>query len=132
MSARTRVTTGYRTESRRFIALLTAAGAIIGCIFGLAGWMLWDAHRAAEQYALQSSENLTAALAQDIERNIEIYDLSLQGVIEDLNLDELWSVQPITRNHILFDSAASAKHLGSIFVTDEAGKVVLEDRKSVV
>lgn len=131
MSVRLRTMVEYRTDSRRFSLLLAAAGAIVCCIFALAGWMLLDAHSGVEAYAAQSSENLASALGQNIARNIEVYALSLQGVADDLSLDEIRSIQPTARNHILFDRAATAKHLGSILVTDKTGKVVIDSSSPI-
>ena len=51
----------------------------MACITGVVGWSAWDARQAAFGRAAQNAQNLTAALAHDVERNLESYDLSLQN-----------------------------------------------------
>lgn len=109
------------------IILIGAAAAICG-VAALTAWMIWDARRVTETHAIQSSENVASALAHDIERNIEIYDLSLRAVIDGLNTPGIWNVSDEIRNQILFDGAANAEDLGAIFVLDENGDVILDSR----
>ena len=90
--------------------------------------MIWDARRVTETHAIQSSANIVAALAHDIERNIEIYDLSLRAVVDGLNTPGIWDVSDSIRNQILFDGSANAADLGAIFVLDEKGDIILDSR----
>ncbi len=76
--------------------------------------------------ALQSSENLVATIEADIARNIELYDLSLEAVIEGLKLPEIYQLSRTLRHVILFDRSATAKHMGGIAVLDEIGNVVID------
>jgi PAS domain S-box-containing protein len=108
--------------------ILTGAAAAICGIIALTAWTIWDAHRTTEAHAIQSSENLVSALAHDVERNIEIYDLSLRTVIDGLKTPGIWAASDQIRNNILFDGAANAEDLGAIFVLDENGDVILDSR----
>jgi PAS domain S-box-containing protein len=120
------------SPSRRTIALLLAgAAAVTAGVVALTAWMLWDAHRLVWQNAVRSSQNLAVAFEEDIGRNIAIYDLSLQAVIDGLRQPAIWSMTPELRNRILFDRAATAEHLGALFVLDETGKIVLDSRSPV-
>jgi PAS domain S-box-containing protein len=105
--------------------LIGAIVVILGVI-ALTAWTIWDARRVRWTHAIQTSENLVSALGHDIQRNIEIFDLSLRTVIEGLRMPELANASPQIRNHVLFDGAASAKDLGTIFVIDERGDVILD------
>jgi hypothetical protein len=78
--------------------------------------------------AATSAENVIAAIDAEITRNFELYDLSLQGVVESLNLSDIWNVSPAIRQQILFDRSATAKYLGSIFVLDRNSKLILDSR----
>jgi PAS domain S-box-containing protein len=108
--------------------IIMIAGAAIGGVLALTAWMIWDAHRVTETHAIQSSENVVSALTHDIERNIEIYDLSLRAVIDGLNAPGIWDVSDNIRNQILFDGSANAADLGAIFVLDEKGDILLDSR----
>src|ERR1700736_6232932 len=110
---------------RRTRALFIGAALVVFGMVAVVPWMIWDARRLAWDRAVQSSENLTTTLAQDIERNTETYDLSLQAVILGLRLPETRSTSAEARNQILFDRAATATHFGSVLVLDETGQAVI-------
>ena len=92
----------------------------------LCGTILWEVRRGVSEHAVQSTANLIAALKSDIERNVELYDLSLQAVVDGMNLPQIDTLAPQVRQLLLFDRAATAKFLGSISVLDPAGKVILD------
>ena len=101
---------------------------MVACVTGVVSWSLLDARQGAFDRAVQNSQNLTAALAHDVERNLESYDLSLLGVIEGLKFDEVRTVSPELRDQILFDRAASAQFLGSVLVLGENGETLIDSR----
>ncbi|MDB5360224.1 MAG: hypothetical protein JWO51_1521 [Rhodospirillales bacterium] len=117
--------------ARQSRALIVGACLVIACVTGVVGWSLWDARQAAFDHAIQNAQNLAAALAHDVQRNLESYDLSLQGVVDGLKFDEVKSVSPELRNQILFDRAASAKFLGSILVLGEHGETLIDSLSAV-
>ena len=124
-----RTTRGPGTQQSR--ALIVGACLMAVCVIGVVGWSLWDARRAAFDRAIENSRNLAAALAHDVERNLESYDLSLQGVIEGLKFDEVKTFSPELRDQILFDRAATAKFLGSVLVLGEHGETLIDSRSIV-
>ena len=98
---------------------------------GVFGAILWDMARRDRAKALDAASNLVATIASDISRNIDLYDLSLQAVVDGLRLPEIDRVSPQLRHLILFDRAATAKDLGSILVIDRAGEVTINSRFAV-
>jgi diguanylate cyclase (GGDEF)-like protein/PAS domain S-box-containing protein len=105
--------------------------AVLGlCFLGLTGHVLLQLRQQTWDSAIRESDNLVAALAQDIGRNIELYDLSLQAVVDGLQLPGIERLNPQMRQALLFDRAATAKYLGSILVLDESG-VVVDDAGSI-
>jgi diguanylate cyclase (GGDEF)-like protein len=76
--------------------------------------------------ARDAAENLTLLLQRDIERNIEIYELSMGAVIDGVNEPATLRMPPELRQRILFDGAIHARDLGSLLVTDSAGDVVVD------
>jgi hypothetical protein len=69
---------------------------------------------------------LIALIAErDIERNFELYEVSLQAVVHGLKDPEVMSLSPLLRLSVLVDRAASAKYLGSMLVLDARGNIVL-------
>jgi PAS domain S-box-containing protein len=111
--------------------LLCGGGlAIILGFVAIAGYSLVDSWNATRKNAVQSSENLTTALAHDIDRNITLYDLSLQTVVAGLELPQLPEMSTAVRRAVLFDGAASADGFGTTFVIDEYGNIQFASRGS--
>ncbi len=71
-------------------------------------------------------ENLATGIDADINRNIEIYDLSLRAVAGNMVMPEIRDVSTSLRHLILFDHAATAKHFGAIQVFDAAGRLTID------
>ena len=118
---------GFNAPSR--IRLLCGGAAIILLGFiAIAGYTVFDTWRATQLAAVQSSQNLAGTLAHDIDRNITLYDLSLQTVIAELKQPELWKMTPEMRGDFLFDGSANADDLGALFVLDAHGDVVIQSR----
>ena len=88
--------------------------------------MLLDLRQDAWDKAEQTSRNLAQVLERDIARNIELYDLSLRGVIDNLKAPGIDAVSPELRQLILFDRAATARDMGVMVVTDETGRSVID------
>jgi diguanylate cyclase (GGDEF)-like protein len=75
------------------------------------------------ELAKQSLENLASGIDADINRNIELYDLSLRAVAGNVLVPEIKDVPRTVRHLILFDHAATAKHFGAIQVFDAKGNL---------
>lgn len=98
------------------------------CFCAVCGKVLYDGRRAAWDRAGDMAAGLAATIESEIARNIESYDLSLQGVIENLAYAEIVSVSPELRQLVLFDRSATAKHLHAITLLDQDGIVRLDSR----
>lgn len=108
-----------------FVAsLLVALGLWILVAVVLAGMRRTDFENAR-----QSATNIVSTLAADIERNFELFDLSIQAVIENLKHPSVETASKDVRQLILFDRAAMAKHLGRIHVLNQNGMVIFDSRE---
>ncbi len=76
----------------------------------------------------EAATSLVAALSSDISRNIETLDLSLQAVVDNLKYPGIDKIDPNLRQLVLFDRSATARHLGTILVLDEAGDLRIDSR----
>jgi diguanylate cyclase (GGDEF)-like protein len=82
--------------------------------------------RGEVELAKQSLDNLASGVDADINRNIELYDLSLRAVASNMVIPEIKDVPRSVRHLILFDHAATAKHFGAIQVFDTEGKLTAD------
>ena len=88
--------------------------------------VMLDMRRGEEKLARQTLENLASGINADINRNIELYDLSLRAVASGMVLPEIHDVSKSIRQLILFDHAATADHFGAIQVFDAEGRLTVD------
>ncbi|MBN3818972.1 diguanylate cyclase, partial [Paraburkholderia sp. Se-20369] len=114
--------------------ILSPNGIIVsGFVLLLFSWslcasVLIDARRDAYLHAIDNARNLMLLIERDIARNIELYDLSLQNVVDGVTDPALMALPPALRHRVLFDRAATGSYLGSIFVMDAQGDIVIDSR----
>lgn len=118
---------------RRLLALVGSPWAVIagGVLTALAmlavcASLLYDGREDALARASESSRNTLLVIERDIARNVELYDLSLQSVVDGVGDPQVMALPPKLRDALLFDRAASAKDLGSMLVLDSAGNVIID------
>ena len=120
-------------SSQRGFAESWGVGALIAVVVagfcGICIYVLIDLRRAEWDQARLAATNLVTAIQTDIARNVELYDLSLQGVVENFHEPELAHVSARTRNLILFDRATNSKFMGPILVLDQDGRVIADSTK---
>ena len=112
---------------------LIALSLIITLGFSLiCSTVLLEIRRGDMERASQAANNVLATIEADIARNIEVYDLSLQGVVDSLRQSWIYEIPRESREMLLFDRAAMAKHLGSIYVIDALGNVFIDSRSTIL
>lgn len=92
----------------------------------LSAIMLLELRQDAWDKAEQTSKNLLQVIERDIARNVEIIDLSLQGVVDNLKVPGLAGASPSLRRIALFDRAATARDMGVMLVIDENGDSIID------
>jgi diguanylate cyclase (GGDEF)-like protein len=111
-------------SSRTFVWSATACGLVVLLSFFTA--IGYDFYRATIQMNEQAAMNIASLASQTIQRDIELYDLSLQSVLEGVNDPDILYQEPALRQKILFDRSATAPGLGSLNVVDEKGNFLLD------
>ncbi|MFX1676128.1 sensor domain-containing diguanylate cyclase [Paraburkholderia sp. A2WS-5] len=111
---------------------IVVGGILIACaLVGLCVLQLLQSRQDALDRASETSRNLGLVAERDIERNFELYDLSLQEVAQGLQRADVMALPPHLRHDVLFDHAMTAKFLGSMLVMDAAGNIVLDSANDV-
>ncbi|WP_242538458.1 sensor domain-containing diguanylate cyclase [Trinickia acidisoli] len=106
---------------------IVAGALVIACFMvALCGVVVFQARADALEHAREASRNVALIAERDIERNFELYALSLQAVIDGIHDPEIMALPSRLRRQTLFDRAASASYLGSVLVLDAKGQVVLD------
>jgi diguanylate cyclase (GGDEF)-like protein len=108
---------------------LISIGAVVTIGISAIGWLsLSEIARRDRAQAETAASNLITSLGSDISRNLELFDLSLQAVVDGLQNPEIRHVSPELRQLVLFDRSTTAKNIGSLLVLDPDGKVLVESR----
>lgn len=76
--------------------------------------------------AIQAAQNVLHTLDSDVDRNLNLLDLSLQGAQEATTRVEIANLDPVIRNLVLFDRAGSAEYLGAMLVLSPSGEIVYD------
>ncbi|MFM0061269.1 hypothetical protein PQR64_37280 [Paraburkholderia phytofirmans] len=87
--------------------------------------VLYESRQDALNHMREALRDIAPIAARDIERNFELYELSLQSVVDGLKDPAVMALSPRLRREELFDRAASAKYLGAMLVLDARGDIVL-------
>jgi diguanylate cyclase (GGDEF)-like protein len=117
---------------RRIPYSIIAVGIVIACaLMGVCVLQLYQSRADALERAGETSRNVGLLAERDIERNIELYDLSLQAAIHNLELPNVMSAPPALRRAVLFDHAMTADYLGAILIFDEHGNIVLDSANDI-
>jgi diguanylate cyclase (GGDEF)-like protein len=115
-------------SSRMFVWSTTTLGLFV--LFSVFAAIGYDSYLGTLQINEQAAMNIAALAGQDVARNIELYDLSLQAVIEGMNDPDVMRLQPRLRQKALFETSATAQGLGALVVLDESGSIVLDSRSA--
>ncbi|MDP1882588.1 MAG: sensor domain-containing diguanylate cyclase [Bradyrhizobium sp.] len=107
------------------LLIVSSVATVIGFSAICANVML-DMRRGEEALARQMLENLASGVDSDINRNIELLDLTLRAAASNMILPEIKEVSKPILHLILFDRAASAKHFGALQVFDAAGRLTID------
>ncbi len=92
---------------------------------GLSLATLYQGRQEAIDHARETSANLVAIMSGDIARNVAIYDLSLQAIVDGAQNPAVRALSPEMQRQILFDRATTAAYIGGTYVMDANGKIIM-------
>jgi diguanylate cyclase (GGDEF)-like protein len=92
---------------------------------------LYQSRVDALERAQDSSRSIALVAQRDIERNFEIYGLSLKAVAEGMQQPDIMALSPRLRRLVLFDRAATAEYLGGMYVLDAQGNILVDSEHDV-
>ena len=107
------------------LLIISSVATVIGFSAVCANVML-DMRRGEEALARQMLENLASGVDSDINRNIELYDLSLRAAASNMILPEIKELSRPILHLLLFDRAATARHFGALQVFDSGGRLTID------
>ncbi len=113
---------------KRPFMLIVGAAVLSLAVAALTVLSLYEMRLDAMARARDSADNVSLILQRDIARNLEVYDLSMQAVIDGMQDPTILALPPHIRQLVLFDRSTNAQDLGSLLVSDAAGDVIIDSR----
>jgi diguanylate cyclase (GGDEF)-like protein len=99
---------------------------LVIAILSIVAFLLIRERANAEQSATRAATNIVQLIDADVLRNVELYDVSLLGLIAASQREDLKNVSPAIRHLALFDRATAAPHKGDILLLDNKGDVIAD------
>jgi len=125
MSNRTTAADPGRTRRSEWLLMLGSALTAVAIVC-IVTFLLIREHANAQITASRSAGNLAQLIDADVLRNVELYDLTLQGLIAAAQRDDLKQVAPQIRHLVLFDRSTATRFKGDILLLDQYGEVVAD------
>jgi diguanylate cyclase (GGDEF)-like protein len=108
------------------------AGTLVAVAMAGLTLLTLDMGRAdALDHARQTSQNLVAIISSDLERNVEIYNLSLQSIVDGARDEAATALPASVRREVLFDRATTAAYLGGAYLIGPNGEVLASQNDGV-
>lgn len=112
------------THPERVLILCSCVAVL--AIVAIVTFLLMRERANVEDTAARSANNIVELINTDIERNVELYDLSLQNLIWAVGRAELLAIPPELRQRVLFNQAFAAPVRGDILWLDRHGDVAAD------
>jgi len=112
----------------RPVLFIIAGVAAALTVAGVVAFALYEMRIDALARARDAADNLSVILQKDIERNLEMYELSMEAVVDGVKDPDTLRLPPKVQQQILFDRSSNAKDMGSLLVTNVTGDVVIDSR----
>jgi len=114
-----------RTGRPELLLILGSCLTVIA-ILSIVTFLLIREHANAQQDATRSATTIAQLIDADVLRTVELYDLTLQGLIAASQRDDLKQMPPQVRQLVLFDRSTAARFKGDILLLDKHGEVLAD------
>jgi diguanylate cyclase (GGDEF)-like protein len=108
------------------ILVILGSSLTVIAILCIVTFLLIREHANAQQAAIRSATTIAQLIDADVLRTVELYDLTLQGLIAAAQRDDLKQVSAQIRHLVLFDRSTTARFKGDILLLDKHGEVLAD------
>lgn len=126
-ASRTHIPSG--SSGRPELLAILASTLTVVAIIAIVTFLLIREHASAQQAATRSATTIAQLIDADVLRTVELYDLTLQGLIAASQRDDLKQVSPQIRHLALFDRSTTARFKGDILLLGPDGEVLADSSR---
>ncbi|HCT04905.1 MAG TPA: deoxyribonuclease, partial [Pseudomonas sp.] len=112
--------------SRSELLLMLGSGFTVLLIVIIVAALLSREHASTLLAAKRSTTNITQLINADVLRNVELYDLALQGLIAAATRKDLAHVSADIQHLVQFDQSTAAPFKGEVLLLDANGAVIAD------
>ncbi|MDB6143788.1 MAG: hypothetical protein JWP80_2832 [Pseudomonas sp.] len=112
--------------SRPEIILIAGSCLAVIAILAIVASLLFRERDSARDFASRSASNIVQLIDADVQRNAELYDTSLQGMIAAWQRPEVAALSPQMRQMVMFDRSTAAPYKGELLLIDKKGDVLAD------
>ncbi|WP_010170466.1 sensor domain-containing diguanylate cyclase [Pseudomonas sp. PAMC 25886] len=116
----------FTLPARPELLLILGSGLTVTLIVIIVAVLLIREHASALQAAKRSTSNITQLINADVLRNVELYDLALNGLITATTRNDLPQVSAEVLHMVQFDQSTAAPFKGEVLLLDKAGEVTAD------
>ena len=106
--------------------LVISSLLLVTAILSIVAFLLIRERGNAQESATRAASNIVQLIDADVLRNVELYDLTLQGLIAASRRDDLKAVSPTIRHLALFDRSTAVPYKGDILLLDAQANVIAD------
>ena len=117
---------GRTLPARPELLLLLGSGLTVLLIMVIVAALLIREHASTLQAAKRATTNITQLINADVLRNVELYDLALQGLIAATSRKDLTQVPRDIQHLVQFDQSNAAPFKGEVLLLDANGAVLAD------
>ena len=110
--------------------LFLLIGAAVAAIIVVFTVVLAGARDDARRTAALAEMNLATALARDMDRSVELLNLSIEAARDSWSDPRVRALDPAMRQMVVFDHSATARYIDAILIVDRNGDVVADSRSA--
>ncbi|MGE8068935.1 diguanylate cyclase [Pseudomonas sp. NPDC089569] len=114
------------STARPEILVILGSSLTVIAILAIVTFLLIREHANAQQAATRSATTIAQLIDADVLRTVELYDLTLQGLIAAAQRDDLKQVSAQIRHLVLFDRSTTTRYKGDILLLDKQGNVLAD------
>ncbi len=112
--------------ARSELLLILGSGFTVTLIVIIVAALLSREHASTLQAAKRATTNITQLINADVLRNVELYDLALQGLIAATTRNDLAHVSADIQHLVQFDQSTAAPFKGEVLLLDANGAVIAD------
>ena len=112
--------------ARSELLLILGSSLTVTLIVIIVAALLNREHASTVQAAQRATTNITQLINADVLRNVELYDLALEGLIKATTRKDLAQASPDIRHMVQFDQSTAAPFKGEVLLLDANGAVIAD------